>query len=65
MNSFAKSNDVAVGLARQLDAESIVLLENHNNVLPLKKDANIAVIGPMAHGYMNVSDQIRFTSNTY
>jgi beta-glucosidase len=44
-----------VKLARQLDAESIVLLENHNNVLPLKKNANIAVIGPMAHGYMNVS----------
>lgn len=45
-----------VELARQLDTESIVLLENHNNVLPLKKDANIAVIGPMAHGFMNVSD---------
>ncbi len=44
-----------VELARQLDAESIVLLENHNNVLPLEKDANIAVIGPMAHGFMNVS----------
>ena len=45
-----------IELARQLDAESIVLLENHDNILPLKKDANIAVIGPMAHGYMNVSD---------
>lgn len=42
-------------LARQLDSESIVLLENHENVLPLKKDANVAVIGPMAHGYVNVS----------
>ena len=42
-------------IAQQLDAESIVLLENHDNVLPLKKDANIAVIGPMAHGYVNVS----------
>jgi beta-glucosidase len=41
-------------LARDLDKESIVLLENHNNTLPLKKDANIAVIGPMAHGVMNV-----------
>jgi beta-glucosidase len=41
-------------IARQLDAESIVLLENHNSVLPLSKDANIAVIGPMGHGYMNV-----------
>lgn len=43
-----------IALARELDAESIVLLENHNAVLPLSKSANIAVIGPMAHGYMNV-----------
>jgi beta-glucosidase len=43
-----------IALARQLDAESIILLENHNEVLPLSKDANIAVIGPMAHGRMNV-----------
>jgi beta-glucosidase len=46
----------AVKLARQLDVESIVLLENRNNVLPLKKSANVAVIGPMADGYMNVRD---------
>lgn len=44
----------AVDLARQLDKESIVLLENHNNILPLKKAGDIAVIGPMAHGFMNV-----------
>jgi beta-glucosidase len=43
-----------VQLARQLDAESIVLLENRNATLPLKKDANIAVIGPMAD-FVNVS----------
>lgn len=42
-------------VARQLDTESIVLLENHDNTLPLKKNANVAVIGPMAHGYVNVS----------
>ncbi|KAI1434778.1 glycoside hydrolase superfamily [Xylaria sp. CBS 124048] len=51
-----------VELARQLDAESIVLLENHNNVLPLKRDANIAVIGPMAHGYMNYGDYVPYLS---
>lgn len=34
-----------IELARQLDAESIVLLENHDNILPLKRDANIAEIG--------------------
>ncbi|KAJ5812247.1 hypothetical protein N7474_008548 [Penicillium riverlandense] len=44
----------AVELARQLDKESIVLLENHDNILPLKKKGDIAVIGPMAHGFMNV-----------
>ena len=43
-----------VALARQLDAESIILLENKNNILPLSKSANIAVIGPMAYGFMNV-----------
>jgi beta-glucosidase len=42
-------------LARQLDAESIVLLENHESVLPLSKTAKIAVIGPMAYGFMNES----------
>ncbi|KAK9856913.1 hypothetical protein MYU51_021347 [Penicillium brevicompactum] len=45
----------AVELARELDKESIVLLENHNETLPLKKSGNIAVIGPMAHGFMNCS----------
>jgi beta-glucosidase len=43
-----------IALARQLDAESIVLLENHNQTLPLSKSANVAVIGPMAD-FMNVS----------
>jgi beta-glucosidase len=44
-------------IARELDADSIVLLENHNAILPLKRDSKVAVIGPMAHGYVNV----RFT----
>jgi beta-glucosidase len=43
-----------VELARTLDAESIVLLENRKATLPLSKSANIAVIGPMAD-FMNVS----------
>ena len=46
-----------IALARQLDGESIVLLENHNSVLPLDKSANVAVIGPMADGFMNVSSR--------
>ncbi|KAF7547360.1 hypothetical protein G7046_g9031 [Stylonectria norvegica] len=49
-------------VARQLDSESIVLLENHENTLPLKKDANIAVIGPMAHGYVNYGDYVIHTA---
>ncbi|KAI1257985.1 hypothetical protein MGN70_001030 [Eutypa lata] len=49
-----------VELARQLDAESIVLLENHESILPLKKDADIAVIGPMAHGYVNYGDYVPY-----
>ncbi|KAJ5182650.1 hypothetical protein N7492_000266 [Penicillium capsulatum] len=42
-----------------LDKESIVLLENHNQTLPLKKSGSIAVIGPMAQGFMNVSKTLK------
>lgn len=49
------NTDEHKAIARELDAESIVLLENHDGILPLKKDANVAVIGPMAHGDVNVS----------
>ncbi|KAL2837576.1 glycoside hydrolase superfamily [Aspergillus pseudoustus] len=48
----------AVQLARRLDRESIVLLENHDSTLPLKKSGNIAVIGPMAYGFMNYGDYV-------
>lgn len=47
-------------LARQLDAESIVLLENHDGVLPLSKTAHVAVIGPMAAGVMNYGDYVPY-----
>lgn len=46
-----------IALARELDAESIVLLENHNETLPLSKSANIALIGPMAD-FMNYGDYV-------
>lgn len=52
----------AVDLARQLDAESIVLLENHQTTLPLSKSANVAVIGPMADGFMNYGDYVVYQS---
>ncbi|KAH7157603.1 family 3 glycoside hydrolase [Dactylonectria estremocensis] len=51
-------------LARELDTESIVLLENHDNTLPLKKNANVAVIGPMAHGYVNYGDYVIHTAQS-
>jgi beta-glucosidase len=46
-----------VALARKLEAESIVLLENKNRTLPLSKSANIAVIGPMAN-FTNLGDYV-------
>ncbi|PWY79124.1 beta-glucosidase [Aspergillus heteromorphus CBS 117.55] len=52
----------AVELAKTLDMESIVLLENHNKTLPLSKSGSIAVIGPMAHGYMNYGDYVIYNS---
>ncbi|KAK4107794.1 glycoside hydrolase family 3 protein [Canariomyces notabilis] len=53
-----------VALAKKLDEESIVLLENRDNLLPLRKDASIAVIGPMAHGFMNYGDYVIANSST-
>lgn len=55
------NTDAHKALARDLDAESIVLLENREKVLPIAKDANVAVIGPMAHGYVNVSSPCKFS----
>lgn len=47
-----------VALARRLDEESIVLLENRDGLLPLRRDASVAVIGPMAHGFVNYGDYV-------
>ena len=50
---YLKAEDVAV--ARQLAAESMVLLKNEKQVLPLKSSVkNIAVIGPMAKDSKNM-----------
>ncbi|MFV0467756.1 MAG: glycoside hydrolase family 3 N-terminal domain-containing protein [Dysgonomonas sp.] len=41
-------------IAQQLAEESIVLLKNDNNILPLSKQSNIAVIGPMAKNKLHL-----------
>lgn len=41
-------------LARLAAEKSMVLLKNDQNVLPLKKSGNIAVIGPNAHSIRNM-----------
>lgn len=53
--------DEHVELARNIEAESIVLLENKNQTLPLSKSANIAVIGPMGN-ITNLGDYVVYRS---
>lgn len=43
-----------IALARKVAQESIVLLENKNNILPLSKNSKIAVIGPNADNCYNM-----------
>lgn len=41
-------------IAREISAESFVLLKNDNNILPLKKTGTIALIGPLADNTANM-----------
>ncbi|MFO8001457.1 MAG: beta-glucosidase BglX [Marinilabilia sp.] len=41
-------NERHLDVARQLAAESVVMLKNENDVLPLEKETNVALIGPLA-----------------
>ena len=41
--------------ARKVGAESTVLLKNENNLLPLKKEGTIALIGPLANNAVNMA----------
>ncbi|KAL5116241.1 hypothetical protein ACEQ8H_005906 [Pleosporales sp. CAS-2024a] len=50
-----------VELARRIEAESIVLLENKNRTLPLSKSSKIALIGPMAN-ITNLGDYVVYRS---
>ncbi|MGE4585974.1 MAG: glycoside hydrolase family 3 C-terminal domain-containing protein [Mangrovibacterium sp.] len=53
-------------LAKQVARESIVLLKNENDVLPLKKDlGKIAVIGPTAHSYNMLLGNYNGTPSRY
>lgn len=40
--------------AREAAARSFVLLKNHNNILPLKKNIKIALVGPLANDKNNM-----------
>lgn len=40
--------------ARRTASESFVLLKNEGNILPLKKDAKITLIGPLANNRLNM-----------
>tara|TARA_Y100001980_G_C14556906_1_gene353199 strand:- start:76573 stop:78903 length:2331 start_codon:yes stop_codon:yes gene_type:complete len=42
-------------LAREIAAQSMVLLKNEGNVLPLKKSGTIALIGPLADNRVNMA----------
>ncbi len=41
-------------LARKLATRSFVLLKNHDEILPLKKDAKIALVGPLVDNQNNM-----------
>lgn len=43
-----------VALVRQVAQESITLLENHNNTLPLSKKMRVALVGPNADNVYNM-----------
>jgi len=42
-------------IARNTAAQSMVLLKNENNVLPLKKSGTVAVIGPLVNNSLNMA----------
>ena len=49
---FTQSNRAE---ARNISAQSLVLLKNNNQLLPLKKSATVAVIGPLADAKENMA----------
>ena len=51
--------------ARKLAAESFVLLKNENNLLPLKKEGTIALIGPLADNGVNLNGTWSVTADNH
>lgn len=47
-------NEENRALARNMAAESFVLLKNQNHLLPLKKNAKVALVGPLADNRSNM-----------
>ena len=56
------NNDHAKQLAREQDRDSIVLLKNDHDILPIAKNRTVAMIGPMADGFMNYGDYVVYRS---
>ena len=51
--------------ARKLATESFVLLKNENDLLPLKKEGTIALIGPLADNVLNLNGAWSVTADNY
>ncbi|ASJ20518.1 glycoside hydrolase family 3 N-terminal domain-containing protein [Brachyspira hampsonii] len=51
--SFVMRSNESLHKSLELARESIVLLENKNNILPLKKDQKVAIIGPNGNSVRN------------
>ncbi len=49
LGNYTYDSDAHHKLAREIAGQCMVLMKNDNNILPLKKDAKIALIGEMAH----------------
>lgn len=47
--TYTYDSDAHHQLAREIASQCMVLMKNDNNILPLKKDAKVALIGEMAH----------------
>ena len=50
--------------AREITAESFVLLKNENNLLPLKKQGTIALVGPLADSRSDMAGCWAFTQSS-